>query len=44
MGGGYLRTLKGQCQQCSSANLIRKDGLGASGVIEVYEDDKTENI
>lgn len=36
--GGYLRAIKAQCQQCSAANLIRQDGLGASGVIEIWQD------
>lgn len=35
---GTCRTIKAQYQQTSLANLLRQDGLGATGVI-IYEDD-----
>jgi hypothetical protein len=34
---GTCRTIKAQYQQTSLANLLRQDGLGATGVI-IYED------
>lgn len=37
MDDGTCRTIKAQYNFSSMANFIRKDGLGATGVIE-YED------
>lgn len=34
---GTCRTIKAQYHQSSRANFIRQDGLGATGVIEIYE-------
>lgn len=36
---GTCRTIKAQYQQSSRANFIRQDGLGATGVVEIYERD-----
>ncbi len=35
--GGTARTIKSQYWKCSLANFVRNDGLGATGVIEIYE-------
>ena len=41
--GGQCRTIKAQYYKVSAANFTRETGMGASGVIEVYEYDKTED-
>lgn len=38
MDDGTARTIKRQYQQASLANFIRRDGLGATGVIQ-YDTD-----
>lgn len=41
---GTCRTIKAQYQQSSRANFIRQDGLGATGVIEIYEEGDIRTI
>ena len=36
---GHCRTLKANYYKVSLANLIHKGGMGATGVIEIYETD-----
>ena len=38
-GGQTCRTIKAQYWKNALANFIRRDGLGATGVIHVYETD-----
>ena len=40
--GGVCRTIKAQYQQSSLANFIRDDGLAATGVIEIEEDERED--
>lgn len=41
IGGGpqTCRTIKAQYQKTSLANFVRQDGLGATGVMVIYETD-----
>lgn len=41
-GGGMVRTIKANYQKVSLANLIRTDALGATGIMEIYDDETTE--
>ena len=36
-GGGTARTIKAQYCRCTLANFVRKDGLGVTAVMRVYE-------
>lgn len=40
--GGMVRTIKANYQKVSLANLIRTDALGATGIMEIYDDETTE--
>ena len=37
-----VRTIKANYQKVSLANLIRTDGLGATAIMEIYDDETTE--
>lgn len=37
-----VRTIKANYQKVSLANLIRTDALGATGIMEIYDDKTTE--
>ena len=40
--GGVCRTIKAQYQQSSLANFIRNDGLAATGVIEIEDEERED--
>lgn len=40
--GGVCRTIKAQYQQSSLANFIRDDGLAATGVIEIEDEERED--
>lgn len=40
--GGIVRTIKANYYKVSLANLIRADALGATGIMEIYDDKTTE--
>ena len=40
--GGIVRTIKANYYKVSLANLIRTDALGATGIMEIYDDKTTE--
>lgn len=40
--GGTVRTIKANYQKVSLANLIRTDALGATGIMEIYNDETTK--
>ena len=40
--GGMVRTIKANYRKVSLANLIRTDALGATVIMEIYDDETTE--